>query len=85
MTSVANGINGLHSVEGSISCESTQLGWRFGGLRTQEPLHLIWDCVDWENKRLTVKDVKRRQERIIPLWPRVEISLLALFALAVDG
>ncbi len=59
--------------------------WRFGGLRAQEPLHLTWDCVDWENKRLTVKDVKRRQERIIPLWPRVEIALSELFALAVEG
>ena len=59
--------------------------WRYGGLRAQEPLHLNWDDVDWANRRLTIHDVKRNRERVIPLWPEIEAALAGLFETADEG
>jgi len=59
--------------------------WRYGGLRAQEPLHLKWNDVDWANRRLMVQDVKRKRQRAIPLWPKVEEALSVLFAAAEEG
>ena len=59
--------------------------WRYGGLRAQEPLHLNWDDVDWANRRLTIHDVKRNRERVIPLWSEIEAALAGLFETADEG
>ena len=59
--------------------------WRFGGLRQQEPMLLTWADVDWANLKLTVHDSKRKQDRVLPLWPEVEKALSDLFAVAEEG
>ena len=59
--------------------------WRFAGLRSQEPLHLSWDCIDWGNRRMTVNEPKNKRQRIIPLWPEVEEALSHLFEVAQEG
>ena len=59
--------------------------WRYGGLRAQEPLHLTWECVDWDNRRLAVKEPKNKRVRVIPLWPEVEFALSVLFDNAKVG
>ena len=59
--------------------------WRYAGLRAQEPLHLTWDCVDWDNRKLTVIEPKNKRVRVIPLWPEVEAVLSVLFHKAKVG
>ena len=59
--------------------------WRYAGLRAQEPLHLTWDCVDWDNRKLTVIEPKNSRERVIPLWSEVEAILSVLFHKAKVG
>ena len=59
--------------------------WYYGGLRAQEALHLTWDCVDWENRRLTVIEPKNKRTRQIPLWKEVEKILSDLFEVAEEG
>ena len=64
--------------------------WRIGGLRQQEPLHLTWDCVNWEKKRLLVYSPKTacyegKESRLIPLFPILERELAASFEIAPEG
>lgn len=64
--------------------------WRVAGLRQQEPLHLTWDCVNWEKKRLLVPSPKTsryegRESRIIPLFPILERELSASWEEVPEG
>jgi integrase len=63
--------------------------WRFGGLRKDEVLHLTWNDILWEEKKIRVTSPKTRRhgkgERIIPLWPHIETHLEELFHQAKIG
>ena len=63
--------------------------WRIGGLRADEALHLTWNDVKWDSKRLLIHSPKTERygkpNRLIPLWPELQPYLERLFEEAPDG
>jgi len=59
---------------------------RFAGLRCPSETHsLTWGDINWECKRITVHDKKRKRLRVIPIFPEVATYLEQAFDIATEG
>ena len=59
---------------------------RFAGLRCPSETHsLNWGDINWERKRMTVHDKKRKRLRVIPIFPEVAPYLESAFDNAAEG
>jgi integrase len=45
--------------------------WRFGGLRRNEPLLLKWSDGLWDKRLIRVRSNKKKDERLVPIFPEI--------------
>lgn len=59
---------------------------RFAGLRVPSETHsLTWDRVDFENRVMRVRDIKRKRDRFVPIDPTLYNELTRALAAAPEG
>ncbi len=58
---------------------------RLAGLRRGEASSLTWSDIDWQNHRLKVIAEKTSRQRIVPIEPKLYVSLLDAFGQAKNG
>ena len=59
--------------------------WRFGGLRRNEPLLLKWTDVLWDKQLIRVRSSKKKDERLVPIFPEISEPLSRCFDAAEPG
>jgi integrase len=59
--------------------------WRFGGLRRNEPLLLKWADILWDKRLIRVRSNKKKDERLVPIFPEIAKPLAECHAMASEG
>ncbi len=58
---------------------------RYGGLRVpSEAMRMTWEDIDFDNQRILIHG-KGGRDRVCPLWPQIESTLVEIFADAPEG